>query len=1119
MRVRYIDEQSKQGEIDLARVKAGDLVRFLADFRKLAGPNGVFEVRKDEIGEVVACGPESLRVRVPATRTANGDAFSEDLEADVDPGRVAVLVDARDPRIGDQRIIALLDEAEQTPEAWHVYPYRIEAAAPQIIEVTPIDEETLMQYLEVEAESMDCEPPPAVPPEVRAAADEWARMFNGVLNYWLAAGHWPPPGNPKSTSRYQYGAGTPEELFLGQTESAAHYAFMDMRGEGVGLWSEWEHVFPAEMIKDLQKTLKTHPGTRRAFQRFETALQNALVCMDDEDPGDDDGGETLTRTIQRQVSPPADSARMYMQPQPQPQQPMMQTRRTAAVQTRSLLAGAYEGGRRNLKAMLTHAIEVDDQSGREADKTLCGRILGEKLVDVYGMAPEELDGPPTCTACLRRDPRFRQDARLESWELEMLVHEAASAGVNPLHQGMVVTELVRRASLSAANVVARASKAAWRAFIIGAGLGRPWLRRAEAIDFLEQYGWFAPEAFEMAQWAVSAVSHGPQFGTPGRQVSLHNRADVLSAMDELLADIEGGPYTTKQELRPMEEGFEYIEQPVPGQPPELEPDTEAQVGETAGALRKAREYVAGLDDTQWSEVVAYLEAKKKAPASQYHVDPSGRVTQVRRDAPAPAPTEPYERPSPMVEPPYATGPAPSLEMTPESEPELEETPAASAPSTADPNVLLPIGLPPGHGKARVYAEPGMQVYSKSRGYEGTVLGGSTTVTDGIVVEAEGRQEVWDAMDTTTAKGWKGPKRAVPLDELEVWKRERYKRLRSKSGHVACYQVTHGRSASSDRSETDLRGGHRARREGGLGSAGSGGEWGPPGGDGPWTGPTAETNARGARLGARFLLDDGPSEDLLVFGEELHLIHRTALAPLGVKELKRWLSGPGEFAVISAYKIRSKSENQRAHGALMAELQKRGYSPSQIRPLRGQYFEAPQREEEQRGRMKAEQSILILGASFQDAMEIARMFGQESFIFKSADGVIGSYFSDGSGRVNLALSEGDLAVGDKGTRIEERRPKPEHMGPPSPEDPWSKARGVGFEFPIDWAKEFKHDPTRPLTLEEARQQMGMTEVSAGELTQQSIQAALEAATPGAEELDRKLKGIWGLSAETAGLRLR
>lgn len=190
-----------------------------------------------------------------------------------------------------------------------------------------------------------------------------------------------------------------------------------------------------------------------------------------------------------------------------------------------------------------------------------------------------------------------------------------------------------------------------------------------------------------------------------------------------------------------------------------------------------------------------------------------------------------------------------------------------------------------------------------------------------------------------------------------------------------------------------------------------------------------------------------------------------------------MNGPGEFAVISAYKVRPKSQNQKAHGDLMAELQRRGYSPSQIRPLRGQYFDVSQREDEQRGQMKAEQSYLILGMPFREAMEIARAFGQESFIYKSPEGVVGSYYSDGSGRANLALAGDDLAIGDQGTQIRERAPKPVPGGPPAPSDPWSKARGVGFEFPINWGREFKHDPSRPLTPDEARQQLGLTEVGA------------------------------------------
>lgn len=112
------------------------------------------------------------------------------------------------------------------------------------------------------------------------------------------------------------------------------------------------------------------------------------------------------------------------------------------------------------------------------------------------------------------------------------------------------------------------------------------------------------------------------------------------------------------------------------------------------------------------------------------------------------------------------------------------------------------------------------------------------------------------------------------------------------------------------------------------------------------------------------------------------------------------------------------------------------------------------------------------------MEVAQLFDQESFIFKSPEGVIGSYFSDGSGKVNLALAEGDLALGEQGTQVRERAPKQDPRGPASSEDPWSKARGVGFEFPIDWKRTFKHDPKRPVLPDEAREQLGLTEVRDG-----------------------------------------
>ena len=202
--------------------------------------------------------------------------------------------------------------------------------------------------------------------------------------------------------------------------------------------------------------------------------------------------------------------------------------------------------------------------------------------------------------------------------------------------------------------------------------------------------------------------------------------------------------------------------------------------------------------------------------------------------------------------------------------------------------------------------------------------------------------------------------------------------------------------------------------------------------------------------------------------------RIALGPLGVSELKRWLTYPDEFAIISGYKDTQTSKaNQTKHGELMQALQKLGYSPGQIRPLRGQYMN-------QAGAMQAEQSILILGMSLTDALEVGRQLNQESIIYKSPEGVLGAYWTDGSGEVRLALNEDDIAVGDQGVQVRPRAPKEMHRGPPSPKDPWSKARSVGFEFPIDWGRSFKTKPGQPVTLQDARRQLGLTEVGQGDV---------------------------------------
>lgn len=58
-----------------------------------------------------------------------------------------------------------------------------------------------------------------------------------------------------------------------------------------------------------------------------------------------------------------------------------------------VLAGAYKGGRTNLKAMLTH-YEVPG-----TNDALCGRVQPGGLCD------QTLEGPPTCQHCIRAAAR------------------------------------------------------------------------------------------------------------------------------------------------------------------------------------------------------------------------------------------------------------------------------------------------------------------------------------------------------------------------------------------------------------------------------------------------------------------------------------------------------------------------------------------------------------------------------------------------------------------------------------------------------------------------------------------------------------------------------------------
>lgn len=190
-------------------------------------------------------------------------------------------------------------------------------------------------------------------------------------------------------------------------------------------------------------------------------------------------------------------------------------------------------------------------------------------------------------------------------------------------------------------------------------------------------------------------------------------------------------------------------------------------------------------------------------------------------------------------------------------------------------------------------------------------------------------------------------------------------------------------------------------------------------------------------------------------------------PIGMKELRRWLSEGNEFAVLSAARYdKTKSENKQRHHELLLDLQRMGYSD--VRQVRGQYFD-----DERGGAMVAESSVLIPGMTLEDALEVGKKYEQHSIIYKSPDGVIGGYHTD-SDIVNLAPVELDSEVSprrpkvtiDKDVWLDAEWAGQEKVQQPSGEDHWSKSRSVTFTFPIDWDMQY-HYPGRALTYEEAR----------------------------------------------------
>jgi hypothetical protein len=104
--------------MDLSKVKAGDVVRFTADFVKRGDSDEDDDEKKvleGEIGEVIDVFPDgpNLMVEAPCQLNSMGQMITGETEALVSPETIVVVIDSRDPRITSSRILeAALSPAE-----------------------------------------------------------------------------------------------------------------------------------------------------------------------------------------------------------------------------------------------------------------------------------------------------------------------------------------------------------------------------------------------------------------------------------------------------------------------------------------------------------------------------------------------------------------------------------------------------------------------------------------------------------------------------------------------------------------------------------------------------------------------------------------------------------------------------------------------------------------------------------------------------------------------------------------------------------------------------------------------------------------------------------------------
>lgn len=185
------------------------------------------------------------------------------------------------------------------------------------------------------------------------------------------------------------------------------------------------------------------------------------------------------------------------------------------------------------------------------------------------------------------------------------------------------------------------------------------------------------------------------------------------------------------------------------------------------------------------------------------------------------------------------------------------------------------------------------------------------------------------------------------------------------------------------------------------------------------------------------------------------------SPFGPREMSRWMSSPDPVAVLSAARGVSGKDDKRRMQMLRRDLQELEVHPRDVKSLRGQWWSDAEQ------RMRPEPSIAVRGLDFNDALELAKRYGQDAFIHKSGEGVVGMYEGyrdedEGGLRVVVPSREGSPVFGADALVSQPRKPKTERRGPPAepPEELFSGSRSNTFEITYDW-----EDPRREVALEQ------------------------------------------------------